>query len=120
MVLMATLVALPSSASASSRFGIDQVSPTRARVQIDFTIVIPETILIGFRIAEVRDSASFNSSGARDDLKLRGDGSVLIVGNSGTLAFGPGSHASSQRMQRQATQSGLTRNFPVNFLVAIP
>jgi hypothetical protein len=92
-MLMPSLLALPSSASASSRFVIDHASPMRARVQLDFTIVIPETLLIG---------------------------SVLVVGNSGTLAFSPNPLTSSLQSPRQATRSDQAGNIPVNYLVAMP
>ena len=125
-VLTSSLLALPSSATASSRFVIDHASPVRARVQLDFTIIIPETLMIGSGLgtADVRSSPqddSLNISGASHNFpKLSSNGSVVIVGNSGTLAFGPDPHTSSLQLPQQATRSDQAENLPVNYLVAMP
>lgn len=126
-VLSPIFWALPSSASASSLFVLDHASPVRATVQLDFTIIIPETLLIGSgpRTAEQLQSsprdASLNLYGANINAPKRSlNDSFHIVSNAGTLAFGPNPYTSSQRLPRQTAQIGQAEGISVSYLVSMP
>ncbi|MCB1676557.1 MAG: hypothetical protein KDI01_09710, partial [Halioglobus sp.] len=125
-VLTPSLFALPSNAIASSRFGFDHASPMGERVHVDFTIIIPEILLIGAGSGTAEDSssphdASLNNSGpSHNGPQPRRSGSVLIVVNSGTLAFGPSPHPSRLQLPRKVSPSDQAGNLPVNYLVAMP
>ena len=119
MVLAAQgLAFLPGSAHASSRFDLGDASPLRATAHLDFTIIIPEIIQLANRSESdqgmTRNGISPFANSATEMVAIGGDtrSSLVVYGNSGTLAF--------QRSPSPAGHQIGQQHESVAFVVSIP
>ena len=119
MVLVAQgLAFLPSSAHASSRFDLGDASPLRSKAHLDFTIVVPEIIQLANRSESdqgmTRNGISPFDKSTTGIVAMASDtrSSLVVYGNSGTLAF--------QRSPIPVGHQIGQQHEPVAFVVSMP
>ena len=116
---LTALIAFSEAAKAGSRFETTPIASTKASAQLDFTIVIPETIYVGSTL-EAGGKDTSKPLAARDADGVSRSAPYVVLTNGGTLAFAPAgmgvARSAEMASQGEPSEAPSTRAY----LVAMP
>lgn len=116
---LTALIVFSEAAKAGSRFETTPIASTKASAQLDFTIVIPETIYVGSASA-AGDKDTPKPFAGRSLEGVKPGAPYVVLTNGGTLAFAPAgmgvARSAEVGSQSEPSETPATRAY----LVAMP